>query len=98
MTITINIPTILRSITADQKKVSSQGGSILQVIENLEREYPGIQDRLMKDGGIHQYMNIYVNDNDIRFMNDLATSVAAGDTVTILPAVAGGSGRLDARA
>ncbi|CAM3701506.1 MoaD/ThiS family protein [Paracidovorax anthurii] len=92
MSITVHIPTLLRTLTLDRKRVEGTGATVREVIESLENAYPGIQGRLVSDGRVHRFMNLYLNDEDIRFANDLATPVRPGDTLTILPAVAGGSG------
>ncbi|ALF90454.1 MULTISPECIES: MoaD/ThiS family protein [Ralstonia solanacearum species complex] len=94
MTVIVHIPALLRPLTNDQKRVEASGASVREVIEHLERHHPGIQARLMQDGRLHRFMNLYVNDDDIRFAGELAAPVRAGDSITILPAVAGGSGRL----
>lgn len=90
MSIKVRIPTILRALTDDQKEVASEGANILEIIEFLETQYPGIGERLLNDGEVHKFMNIYVNDEDIRFKEKLQTAVERTDTITILPAVAGG--------
>jgi MoaD family protein len=91
MTITVSIPTILRPLTANQKNVEATGSSILEVIDEIEARYPGVKERLMSDGRMHRFVNIFRNESDIRFESDLATAVQDGDHITILPAVAGGS-------
>lgn len=90
MSISVIVPTLLRSFTQDQKRVEVQGSTVLEVIEQLEKQYPGVQERLIGDGQVHRFVNIYVNDDDIRFADNLATPLKAGDAITILPAVAGG--------
>lgn len=90
MTIKVKIPTLLRALTAEQKEVETTGATIGEIIENLERQYPGIRERLMHGDDVHKFMNIYVNEDDIRFREKLATAVSPSDTITILPAVAGG--------
>ncbi|ABC29626.1 Molybdopterin converting factor, small subunit [Hahella chejuensis KCTC 2396] len=92
MSITIHIPTVLRPLTGDQKRIEGGGENVREVIENMESHYPGIQERLMADGKVHRFLNIYVNDDDIRFADNLDTPVRTGDSITILPAVAGGCG------
>ena len=84
------VPTLLRSFTQDQKRVEVQGSTVLEVIEQMERAYPGVKERLIGGDQVHRFVNIYVNDDDIRFADNLATPVKAGDAITILPAVAGG--------
>lgn len=90
MSVLVNIPTILRQLTGDQKKVEVHADNIEGVIEQLETNYPGIKARLVKEGRLHRFINIYVNDEDIRFSAELKTAVKSGDEITILPAVAGG--------
>ncbi|PQP01538.1 molybdopterin synthase sulfur carrier subunit [Pseudomonas frederiksbergensis] len=90
MSISVIVPTLLRSFTQDQKRVEVQGSTVLEVIEHMEQEYPGVKERLIRDGQVHRFVNIYVNDDDIRFADNLSTPLKAGDAITILPAVAGG--------
>lgn len=90
MSVTIHIPTILRVLTNEQKTVTSTGESVKAVIDNLESDFPGIKARLVENAEVHGFINLYVNDEDIRFGEGLNTEVSAGDAITILPAVAGG--------
>ncbi|WP_340619543.1 MoaD/ThiS family protein [Xenorhabdus siamensis] len=90
MSVMVHIPTILRTFTNDQKTVTSSGESVCEVIDKLDIDFPGIKDRLVKEGDVHGFINFYVNDDDIRFGKGLQTTVKAGDVITILPAVAGG--------
>ncbi len=90
MTITVSIPTILRPHTGGQKRVAASGDTLGAVISDLEAHYSGISDRLIDNGRLHRFVNIYVNDEDVRFSGGLDTAVVDGDSVTILPAVAGG--------
>lgn len=90
MAVTVNIPTILRPLTNNQRRVELSGATVQEMIENLEQQYAGIKEKLLLDGQVHRFINIYVNDDDIRFSEGLATSLKAGDSVTILPSVAGG--------
>jgi molybdopterin synthase sulfur carrier subunit len=90
MTITVSIPTILRPLTNNQKRVEIDGLNVLEVIEQMERRYPGVMDKLITGGKAHRFINMYVNDDDIRFSNGLSTRLNDGDSLTILPAVAGG--------
>jgi sulfur-carrier protein len=90
MSITVSIPTILRTHTGGEKRVSAQGDTLQAVISDLESNYSGISERLIDNGKLHRFVNIYVNDEDVRFSGGLATEVSDGDSVTILPAVAGG--------
>ncbi|AZG43901.1 MoaD/ThiS family protein [Gordonia insulae] len=90
MAITVSIPTILRTHTGGEKRVEASGSTLAEVIDNLESANPGIKERLVADGKLHRFVNVYVNDEDVRFSGGLDTGVDDGDDVTILPAVAGG--------
>ncbi|TDZ79319.1 Sulfur carrier protein CysO [Mycobacteroides salmoniphilum] len=90
MSIEVSIPTILRTHTGGEKRVTATGSTLQAVIADLESNYSGISDRLVDDGKLHRFVNIYVNDEDVRFSGGLDTVIAEGDSVTILPAVAGG--------
>jgi len=89
--VTVSIPTILRSHTDGAKSVDVSGGTLAEVIDNLDNQHSGLKSRLISNGSLHRFVNVYVNDEDVRFAGGLDASVADGDTVTILPAVAGGS-------
>ena len=93
MAIEVRIPTILRPFTDGERAVDGQGTTVAELIEDLEANHAGIKERLVEDGGVRRFVNVYVNDEDIRFTGGLETAVADGDTVVILPAVAGGSQR-----
>jgi MoaD family protein len=81
----------LRKHTGGARVVKSAAGTVSTVIEDLDRQFPGLKQELMNDDGqMRQFVNVYVNDEDIRYLNRLDTSVADGDQVAILPAVAGG--------
>ena len=90
MTIEVRIPTILRPYTKDQKSVQAEGASLSAVISNLDSQYAGIAERLLENGALRRFINIYVNDEDVRFLGSLEAHVRDGDSITILPAVAGG--------
>jgi MoaD family protein len=90
MAVTVSIPTILRSHTGGEKTVAASGRTLAEVIDNLEASHGGLKARLVKEGSLHRFVNVYVNDEDVRFSGGLDAKVADGDTVTILPAVAGG--------
>ena len=95
MAIEVRIPTILRTYTDGERAVESQGGTVAELVESLESAHAGIKDRLVeaKDDGlaVRRFVNVYVNDEDIRFTGGLDTALSDGDTVVILPAVAGGA-------
>lgn len=90
MTIIVRIPTPLRTLTAGADEVSAEGATVGAVIEDLERKHPGMRDRLCDDKGVRRFVNIYANDEDIRFLDNLETALAEGDSVSIVPAIAGG--------
>lgn len=90
MPVNVSIPTILRTHTGGEKSVPANGGTLAEVIDDLDANHGGIKDRLVKEGVLHRFVNVYVNDEDVRFAGGLAAKIADGDSVTILPAVAGG--------
>ncbi|MFC7450937.1 MoaD/ThiS family protein [Rhodococcus daqingensis] len=90
MAVIVSIPTILRNHTGGEKRVQATGSTLAAVIDDLEANHAGLKDRLINDGKLHRFVNVYVNDEDVRFSGGLETEVADGDSVTILPAVAGG--------
>ena len=90
MSIEVRIPTILRPFTKDQKIVSATGTTLAEAIANLDDQYPGIGERLLENGALRRFINVYVNDEDVRFSGALETALKSGDSITILPAVAGG--------
>lgn len=90
MSVEVRIPTILRTYTGGEKVVAADGSSLQEVITSLDAMYAGIGDRLIDESGLRRFVNVYVNDEDVRFLDGLATEISGGDSVTILPAVAGG--------
>jgi len=91
MSVEVRVPSVLRKHTGGARVVQSAAGTVSTVIEDLDRQFPGLKGELMTDEGqMRQFVNVYVNDEDIRYLNRLDTSVADGDQVAILPAVAGG--------
>ena len=90
MTVEVRIPTILRTYTDDQKSVQASGGSLSALIDDLEANHPGLKDRLIENGDLRRFVNVYVNDEDVRFLGGLDAPVSDGDQVVVLPAVAGG--------
>ena len=97
MAIEVRIPTILRTYTNGEKSVEASGATLSDLIEDLEANHPGIKDRLLeskptqKVNDLRRFVNLYVNDEDVRFTGGLATELTDGDQVVVLPAVAGGS-------
>ncbi|MFG3441770.1 MULTISPECIES: MoaD/ThiS family protein [Nonomuraea] len=90
MAIEVRIPTILRNYTGGAKAVTAEGATLDELISNLESAHPGIKERLVDQGALRRFVNVYLNDEDVRFLGGLGTPVSDGDTVTVLPAVAGG--------
>ncbi|MBA3906516.1 MAG: MoaD/ThiS family protein [Pseudonocardiales bacterium] len=90
MAVTVSIPTILRTHTGGEKAVEAKGGTVAEVIDDLESRHSGIKDRLITNGSLHRFVNIYVDDEDVRFAGGLEAPVQESSTLTILPAVAGG--------
>ena len=92
MPITVRIPTPLQNMTQNKAEVESSGTNIREVIDDLERNFPGIKERICDEkGNIRRFINIYVNEEDVRFLKQDQTSLKDGDEVSIIPAIAGGS-------
>ena len=90
MAIEVRIPTILRTYTDGAKAVEASGDSLSALIDDLEARHPGIKGRLIEEGDLRRFVNVYVNDEDVRFIGGLDAEVTDGDQVVVLPAVAGG--------
>lgn len=91
MSIKVRVPAPLQKLTKDQPEVSVSGTNVRELIEELEREYPGIKDRICDETGkIRRFINIYVNEEDVRFLQRDETPLKDGDEVSIIPAIAGG--------
>ena len=90
MSIEVRIPTILRTYTGGEKAVEGKGTTLAELIDDLDGRYSGIRERLVDDKGLRRFVNVYLNDEDVRFLDGLETKLNDGDSVTILPAVAGG--------
>jgi MoaD family protein len=90
MSIEVRIPTILRQYTGGEKAVEGKGSTLAELIDDLDSRHPGLRDRLVDDKGLRRFVNVYLNDEDVRFLDGLETKVQDGDNVTVLPAVAGG--------
>ena len=94
MSVEVRVPTILRKHTGGAKAVEAKGATLREVVEQLDSDHPGLKAAILTDAGeIHRFINIYLNDEDVRFVGALETPVSDGDVVSILPAVAGGSAR-----
>jgi molybdopterin synthase sulfur carrier subunit len=90
MAIEVRIPTILRSYTDGQKAVEGSGATLDELFADLESRHAGIRERLVDGGELRRFVNVYLNDEDVRFLDGINTKLSDGDNVTILPAVAGG--------
>jgi len=91
MTVEVRIPTILRSYTDGAKAVPGSGDTLAELFSDLDSRHPGLAERLVEGGALRRFVNVYLNDEDVRFLGGIDTPVADGDDVTILPAVAGGA-------
>ncbi|MEE8312305.1 MAG: ubiquitin-like small modifier protein 1 [Candidatus Binatia bacterium] len=92
MAVQVRIPTPLRKFTGGQEAVPADGVSIGEIIDDLEQKHPGLKDRICEaDGTVRRFVNLYVNGDDIRFLDNLGSAVKDGDEVSIVPAIAGGA-------
>jgi molybdopterin synthase sulfur carrier subunit len=93
VSVEVRLPTVLRSHAGGASSVELEGETVGQVFENLVARYPGLAGQIVTaDGALHKFVNVYVGDDDVRYLDRLDTKVAAGSTISILPAVAGGAG------
>jgi len=91
MAISVRIPTPLRKLTQNQEIVDAEGGTIREILNSLENSYPGLKERICdEENNIRRFVNVFVNDEDIRFLQESDTPVKSGDEVSIVPAIAGG--------
>lgn len=90
MAITVRIPTPLRTLTGGADEVAIPGATVRELIDNLEKKHPGLKERLCDEKGVRRFVNIYANEEDIRFLDNLDTPLKEGDSVSIVPAIAGG--------
>jgi molybdopterin synthase sulfur carrier subunit len=89
----VRLPTILRQHAGGQASVQANGATLAEALADLERQFPGLQGQLVTDdGALHKFVNVYVNDDDVRYLDKLETKLSDDDVITILPAVAGGAG------
>jgi sulfur-carrier protein len=87
---TVRIPTPLRTLTGGADEVAAEGATVRALVDDLEAKYPGIKDRLLDEKGVRRFVNLYLGEEDIRFLEGLDTAVKADDQLTIVPAIAGG--------
>ena len=93
MAVTVRVPTTLRVLTAGASEVAVAGSTLAEVLDSLESSHPGFRDRILDEAGeLRRFVNVFVSDDDVRFLDGLGTSVDDGATVSIVPAVAGGRG------
>jgi sulfur-carrier protein len=90
MSVEVRIPTILRPYTDGAKSVDGKGQTLDELFSDLDSRHPGLRERLVEEGQLRRFVNVYLNDEDVRFLGGLETALTDGDDVTILPAVAGG--------
>ena len=90
MAIEVRIPTILRTYTDGARTVEGSGGTLRNLLDDLEARHPGISGRILDEAGLRRFVNVYLNDEDVRFLDGIDTALNDGDVVTVLPAVAGG--------
>lgn len=92
MAITVRIPTVLRAATGGQAVIEGQGVTIGEVLGRIASDHPGVKPQLFhEDGALHKFLNVYINDDDVRYLGGLDAPVNDGDEITLLPAVAGGA-------
>ncbi len=92
MAVKVRIPTPLRKLTNNADEVASEGKNIAELIANLEKHYPGLKERICEpDGKLRRFVNVYLNDEDIRFKKNLDTELKDNDEISIIPAIAGGA-------
>lgn len=90
MATTVRIPTPLRTLTGGAEEVSIEGGTVRELIDNLESAHPGFRERLLDDKGVRRFVNLYLGDEDIRFLDGLDTKLEGNEELSIVPAIAGG--------
>ena len=91
MSVRVRVPTPLRKYTQGADEVSAQGVNVKAIVEDLEKHYPGIKERICDESGkVRRFVNVYVNGDDIRFLQNLDTALKEGDNIAIVPAIAGG--------
>jgi molybdopterin synthase sulfur carrier subunit len=91
MAVKVRIPTPLRKITGGKDEVTAEGSNVAEIIEDLEKNYAGLKERICEeDGNLRRFVNLYLNDEDIRFMDNLDTKISENDELSIIPAIAGG--------
>ena len=91
MSVSVRIPTILRTYTGGESEVTAEGGTLAEVLDHLDESYSGIKGRILDEGGdLRRFVNVYVGNDDVRFLDGLATATPDGTQISVIPAVAGG--------
>ena len=93
MTVEVKVTANLQKLVGGKSSVQGEGSTVRDLLDNLDSRHPGFKDLLITDGQLHRFVNIYLNDEDIRFLDNLETELKEGDTLSIVPAIAGGSQR-----
>ena len=86
----VRIPAALRTLTGGQDEVKASGSTVGEIIDDIEKKHPGLKERLLDEKGVRRFINIYVGEEDVRFLQGLSTKVKSGDQISIVPAIAGG--------
>ena len=91
MLVQVNVTSVIQKTVGGQRAVTAEGGTVAELIDDIERRYPGFRSQLVDEGGqLHRFVNVYLNDEDVRFLEGAETALSEGDEVSILPALAGG--------
>ena len=91
MEVRVNVTSVIQKTVGGQRELTAEGGTVAEVIDDIERRYPGFRAQLVDEGGeLHRFVNVYLNDEDVRFLGGAQTALSEGDEVSILPALAGG--------
>ena len=90
MPVEVRIPSVLQKLTGGQKRLQYEGATVDELLDAIDGDYPGFRDQLVENGALRRFVNIFLNDEDVRFLQQLKTPLKDGDTVAILPALAGG--------
>ncbi len=91
MTVEVRVTANLQKLVGGQRSIRGEGANVGELLDNLESRYPELKGQIITDGQLHRFVNIYLNDEDVRFLGQLETPVKEGDTISILPALAGGA-------
>ncbi|MYA18936.1 MAG: MoaD/ThiS family protein [Chloroflexi bacterium] len=91
MEVRVNVTSVIQKTVGGQRELTAEGGTVAELIEDIDRRYPGFREQLVDEGGeLHRFVNVYLNDEDVRFLDGARTALSEGDEISILPALAGG--------